>query len=65
MCALRSANSFLRETTVTTDLVGGCPWGLQLKLAKTILILLPWDSATIFYDPYSFHFAYRIKYFLN
>ena len=28
-------------------------------------ILLPWDQETIFYDPYSFHFAYRIKYFLN
>ena len=75
MCSLRLANSFLRKTIVTTDLepvregdgfsLVGCAaeafdWNRQKPF-----ILLPWDQETIFYDPYSFHFAYRIKYFLN
>ena len=64
MCALRPANSFLRQTTVTTDLVGCAAEAFNWNWQKPF-ILLPWDAATIFYDPYSFHFAYRIKYFLN
>ena len=43
----------------------GVPLRPSTETGKNHLFCYPETEETIFYDPYSFHFAYRIKYFLN